>query len=183
MNEEVEVKFTLENPDEVENKLKEIAKFVKAINQKDEYYVPKHEDYFVNIPANKYFRIRHQDGKSEVAYHFTHYADDGDRLKADEYETGVDDPIMMSNILKQLQFNNKITVTKHRKVYLYKTFEVVLDYIEELGHFVEVEVKEMEDSFQEELIKCRKIIEELGVKGKEVPEKGYPDLINEKKDL
>ena len=55
MNEEVEVKFTLENPDEVENKLNEIAKFVKAINQKDEYYVPKHEDFFVNVPANKYF--------------------------------------------------------------------------------------------------------------------------------
>ncbi len=46
MNEEVEIQVVLKNPEEVELKLREVARFVKEKIQKDEYFTPIHENFF-----------------------------------------------------------------------------------------------------------------------------------------
>ncbi|MFH1064839.1 MAG: class IV adenylate cyclase [Candidatus Woesearchaeota archaeon] len=180
VNEEIEIKVALKNPEEVLNKLSHSAKFVKDKRQKDEYFVPKHNDFFAVKNTVEYLRIRSQDGKAEIGYHFCHLAPDGSLLKTDEYETKVDDPQMMSTILKKLDMILKVTVTKDRKYFDYKDFEVLVDNVENLGYFLEVEAKNVVGDIGAVKKSCYVVLDELGVKWEKLPDMGYPDLLLEK---
>jgi adenylate cyclase, class 2 len=184
MNEEVEIQVVLKNPEYVEKRLKEIAQFIKAKNQKDEYFIPKHEDFFELAIPVEYLRVRHEDGKNELNYNFLHLNADGSLLKTDEYEVKVGNPEMMSLILKKLDMENKVTVTKHRKTFQYKDFEVLLDYIEELGYFLEIEAKKHFGSIEETKKKCYELLGEIGAEWEEMPIglRGYPIMILAKRD-
>lgn len=181
MNKEIEIKVFLENPAEVEKKLRKIAKFVKEKLQKDEYFVPKHKDFFNQNPVTEYLRVRHEDGKNKIAYHFCHFDKKGALLETEEYETEVDNSGMMSTILKKLGMKHKITVTKYRKYFKYKNFEVLLDHIQELGFFLEIEAKNVKGTIQQIKKECYKLLDEFGAVWKKTPNKGYPDMILDKK--
>ena len=56
MKEEIEIQVILKNPKEVEEKLKEF--FIKEKKQKDEYFVPKHEDFFCFRKTFKIFKSK-----------------------------------------------------------------------------------------------------------------------------
>jgi len=178
MNEEIEIQVILKNPEQVEVKLKEIAKFIKEKTQKDEYFVPKHEDFFAPEMPIRYLRVRHEDGNDSVSYHFLHFEEDNEELdKTDEYTTKVEDPKMMSIILKKLDMTNSVTVTKHRKYFDYKDFEILIDHIEELGYFMEVEAKKPLGSLKETKKECYKILEEIEAKWETPKIRGYPRMI------
>ena len=188
MNEEIEIQVILKNPKEVEEKLRKIAKFIKEKKQKDEYFVPKHEDFFALERPIKYLRVRHEEGKNTFEYHFLHFneseKDDNNKelLKTDEYETNIKDPNMMSIILKKLDMINSVTVTKHRKTFDYKDFEVLIDHIEELGYFMEVEAKKLLGSVEETKKKCYEVLEEIGAEWEKPKIGGYPRMILAKKN-
>lgn len=179
MNEEVEIKVFVKNPEEVEKKLKKVAKFVKEKEQKDEYFTPGHEDFFDIIHPLEYLRVRQEGGKSTIEYMFLHFDEDGALLKTDEYETKVEDPEMMMTIMKKLDMKHKVTVTKIRKTYEYKDFEVMIDHIKELGYFIEVEAKKVGD-IRETKKRCYKILEDIGADWEETQNMGYPLMILEK---
>ncbi len=124
MEEEIEIKVFLKNPEEVESTLNKVATFIKERTQKDEYFVPKHKDFFDEKQVTEYLRVRHEDGNNNIGYHFLHFDKDGSLLKTDEYETEVKDPKMMSEILKKIEMVHKVNVTKNRKYFEYKDFEV-----------------------------------------------------------
>lgn len=179
MNEEVEIQVVLKNPEEVELKLREVARFVKEKIQKDEYFTPVHENFFsLDIPV-KYLRVRHEDGKNELAYLFLHLNEDKFLSKTDEYEVKLDNPEMMSIILKKLDMENKVTVTKNGKTFHYGDFEVCLDYIKELGYFIEIEAKKIVGSIDETRKRCFEILSDLGAEWKELPVgfRGYPIMV------
>ncbi|MEE9525039.1 MAG: class IV adenylate cyclase [Candidatus Woesearchaeota archaeon] len=179
MNQEVEIKVFVKNPEQVEAKLKEVGKFIKEKTQKDEYFTPQHEDFFDVHPPIEYIRVRYEDEDSNIEYQFLTFEKDGTLLTTDEYETKVEDPDMMIQILKKLDFKHKITVTKTRKYFHYKDFEVLIDHIKELGMFIEVEAKKVED-VKEAKKACYKVLEELGADWHETPNMGYPIMILEK---
>ncbi len=177
--EEVEIKVILKNPKEAIESLKKKAKFVKEKNQKDEYYIPEHKDFFSEHPTKEYLRIRYEKGKNHLGYHLCHFSEDRTLLKTDEYETKVESPETISKILKKLDMIKKITVTKNRKSYKYKGFEILVDYIKELGYFLEIEAKKIESSIEETKKECYIILEELGVEWEKALNMGYPDMILE----
>jgi predicted adenylyl cyclase CyaB len=179
MNEEVEIKVIVKNPEEVEEKLKKIARFVKEKEQKDDYFTPAHEDFFDIKHPVEYLRVRQEAGKSTIEYMFLHFDDDGKLLKTDEYETKVEDPKMMMTIMKKLDMKHKVTVTKTRKTYEYGDFEVMIDYIKELGYFIEVEAKKAGDIIETKK-RCYEILGEIGADWEETPNMGYPLMILEK---
>jgi len=184
MNEEVEIQVALKNPEYVEKRLREIAEFIKSKDQKDEYFTPKHEDFYdMRIPI-EYLRVRYEEGKNELDYNFIHLNEDGSILKTDEYEVNIENPEMMSLILKKLDMELKVTVTKHRKTFHYKDFEILLDYIEELGYFLEIEAKKHLDSLEETRKKCYDLLSEIGAEWEEMPigMRGYPIMILAKRD-
>jgi len=182
MNEEVEIKVILKNSDDVISFLNEKAKFVKEKNQKDEYFVPIHKDFFSVNPTKEYLRVRYEEEKNHFGYHFCHFEDDGSLLKTDEYETKVENPEIISEILKKLDMIHKVTITKHRKFYDYKNFEILIDYIEELGYFLEIEAKKIDGSIKNTKEQCYKILEELGAEWEKAPNMGYPDMLLEKQN-
>jgi len=177
MNEEIEITVFLKNPEEVKKILGKIAKFKKEKNQKDDYFVPKTRDFFQEKPTKEYLRIRCQEGKSEIAYHFCHFQKNGNLLKSDEYETEIKDPKTMVEILEKLGFVKKVTVTKHREYYLYKNFEICVDQVKELGCFLEVEAINSTESPEKTLKQCFKVLDEIGAKWEKTSEGGYPDKI------
>ncbi|PIN88826.1 class IV adenylate cyclase [Candidatus Pacearchaeota archaeon CG10_big_fil_rev_8_21_14_0_10_34_76] len=179
MNEEVEIKVALLNRDVLEIKLNEIAQLLKEKVQKDEYFTPRHEDFFDLDPPVEYLRIRNENGKNELHYNFLHLDENKLLLKTDEYETSVGDPEMMKTILEKLDMVNKVTVTKKRKTYTYDNFEICLDFIEELGDFIEVEAKKIIGSVEGTREKCYEILREIGAEFKEIPLKfrGYPLMV------
>ena len=181
MNEEIEIKVTLNNPQEVEQKLREIATFINEKKQKDEYFIPQHQDFFSVNPVIEYLRVRHQEGKNNLGYHFCHRNQDGSSIKTDEYEAETSNPEMISTILKKLGMTNKVTIIKDRKIFSYKGFEIVIDYVENLGWYLEIEAENVYGSYLETKNKLLKILEELNAEWKEV-DKGYPEILLEKHD-
>jgi adenylate cyclase class 2 len=177
MNEEVEIKVSLKNPKEVEAKLNSLAKFIKEKKQVDEYFVPKHKDFFKERLVTEYLRVRHEDGKDNLGYLFCHFDKDERLVKTDEYEVIVKDPDMASIILKKLDMVLKVTVTKQRKYFEYKDFEVLLDYIKELGFFLEVEAKKISGSLEETKKRCYEILKDFNADWEENPHMGYPLMI------
>lgn len=178
MKEEVEIKVILKNPKQIENFLQKNAKLIKEKNQKDQYFIPKHEDFFAENPTLKYLRVRHEQGKHQIAYHFCHFSNDKTIfLKTDEYETNVENPEMATLIFEKLDMKNKVTVTKHRKSYSYKDFIIELDHVEELGYFLEIEAKNLLNSVKETKERCFDILKELNADWEKTPNMGYPDMI------
>ncbi len=179
MNEEVEIKVVLKNPEEVEKKLFEIATFIKSREQKDVYFTPKHEDFFDLKPPVEYLRVRIEDGKAGLHYKYLYLDENKDMLKNDEYEVEINDADMMLEILKKLDMTEKVSVTKHRKSFEYKDFEISIDFIEELGYFIEVEAKKVLGSIEEIRDRCYLILDELGVVWEKIPAeaRGYPLMV------
>jgi len=184
MNEEVEIKVELKNPTYVEAKLNEVAKFVRAKDQKDEYFTPKHKDFFSLNPIKEYFRIRCEDGKNELHYNYLHFDEENVLIKTDEYEVGVSNTEMMKIILDKVDMIQKVTVTKHRKTYDYGDFEICIDFVEELGYYIEVEAKKIIGSARETRDNCYNVLEKVGADWKEIPLeiRGYPIMVLAKRE-
>ncbi len=177
MQEEIEIKVIIMNPDEVEAILRKKAKFIKEKKQKDEYFVLDHRDFFRENPTKKYLRIRYEPEENSIGYHYCHFNEEGSLLKTDEYETKIENPEIMHEILERIGIKRKVTVTKHRKYFHYEDFEIVIDNIKELGFFLEIEAKIINDSLEKTKEKCYKVLEKLGIKWKKAPNTGYPDMI------
>ena len=179
MNQEVEIKVIAKNQKKAEEIIKKKAKFVKEREQIDEYFVPDNNDFFKEKNTKEYLRVRNETGKNKICYHYCHFDKNGFLLKTDEYESNVEDPKMVSEILKKLKMTNKVTVKKHRKYYEYKDFEILIDNIKGLGTFIEVEARVVED-LEKTRKSCYDILDELGIEWKKAPEMGYPDMLLEK---
>jgi len=177
MKEEIEIKVFLKNPKEFEANLLEKAIFIKEINQKDEYFTPKHKDFFAQIRVTEYPRIRYEYEESSIGYHFCHTDKDGNLIKTDEYETKIKDPKMMSNILKKLEMAHKVTVIKRRKIFDYKDFLIFIDRIKNLGCFVEIEAKNIKNTIHETKKECYNILNKFGAIWVDATNQGYPDMI------
>src|SRR3989344_7862259 len=141
MNEEVEIKAHLKNPGVVEAFLNKEAELIKNKKQVDVYYTPNKKDFFAIHPVTKYLRIRTEGKRTTLEYLFCHFEKEGSLLKTDEYEVSIDNPKNMDIILRQLGFVEKVTVVKQRASFAFNSFEISLDFIEDLGHFIEVEAK------------------------------------------
>lgn len=164
MNTEIELKFNVSNLSELESKIKDIgAEFKGEKSCKDTYFIVPN-----NPEGRKYLRIRETNNKSELAYH---YFESQSHTK--EWETGITDPKTTLEILKQLEYKIDVIVNKNRKTYKYNYSEIVLDQVENLGEFIEIESSTLEE--------INKIATKIGLNAdKAINDSGYPDLIRSK---
>jgi adenylate cyclase class IV len=63
---EIEIKFPVENPEELIKKLSEIAEFLGENYQKDLYYTPSHNNFIEKIPVSEWLRIRETKNKFSI---------------------------------------------------------------------------------------------------------------------
>lgn len=184
MNIEVEVKIEVESLKRVREKVSTVGKLVKSIKQVDEYYVPCHRNFFIQKPhPTEWLRIRTNPDKVVFEYDRSiNKKASGEQDCAEEYETIISDPAELRKILEFLDFNKVMTVNKQREYWDCADLEIVLDKVEGLGNFIEVEAKGDFESAAEAKKACLKFIKELGIENAENIQifKGYPVLLSEK---
>ena len=181
---EVELKFSLEKREfeTIENKIKEICEFVKKVKQKDKYFNHPKRDFTNPDTPNEWLSIRKRGKNSKLNYkHF--YEKNGEFTHCDEIDFSIENEKKAKKLFKVLDFKHLVTVEKTRKIYKYKNkFEIALDFVENLGYFIEIESLKSFGSVENARKKLFEFSKKLGVNSKP-DNKGYPHLLMEKKGL
>lgn len=136
---EIEIKVKIEKSGQLINFLRNNGKLEYKSRQIDKYYVPKHRNFASNRPINEWLRLRNSEGKYSITYKNWKYDKNDRSWHCDEYETAISNLRQMEKIFKVLDFQPLVTVDKRREAWKYKSFEISLDHVKDLGNFVEVE--------------------------------------------
>lgn len=183
-NIEVELKFPLENYEELKKQLNSIAKPEKQNDyQKDTYYIPPHRNFIREKPISEWLRIRETKNKHSINYKNWHYKDGQETNSCDEFETNIEDIDSLKKIFENLDIKEIIVVEKTRNTWVFKDVEIAIDKVTELGNFIELEAKGNFADIEDAKKHLYKILDELNAKVGEQDFKGYPYNILEKKGL
>ena len=167
---EIEAKFKVEDVTELIEEIEKLgAEKISVSVQRDTYFIHSVKKNLEGKPT--YLRVRTTDGKSFSAMHYKI-----EEYKWEEIETPVGDGDKVRQIYSNLGFSVDVEVVKNRQTWKIPEGEIVIDSVEGLGVFVEIEVDSKETLF--------KYCDKLGFKyGSEDPLEGkaYPDLVREAK--
>lgn len=182
---EIEIKIKIDEKTflNLREKLKPVAEFRKKLRQVDEYFTPVHRNFVEPRFPFEWLRIGRRGDKTILNYkHF--YPENVEMgTHCDEFETVVKDEDQLRKLFAALDFKNMVTVDKEREVYANEEFEIALDKVKELGHFVEIETKKDFGSVEEARKKLFEFAKKLGVDTSSPDKRGYPFLAMEKKGM
>ncbi|MBW2963369.1 class IV adenylate cyclase [Candidatus Woesearchaeota archaeon] len=182
MNIEIEICVKLENFDEVRPKLEKIGKFVKKIHQIDTYLNHPQRDFMASEKPCEFLRIRNNNNESfSFDYHYCHRKEDHSKSHTAELEISISDPAILKKILESLNFKEIATVDKTREVWDCGDFEVVLDYVGELGYFMEIEAKKDLGGIDKTTAACHTFLKELNIQHLGFSTQGYLSSLLEKR--
>jgi len=176
---EVEIKVKLKDHDQAKEVLEKIGEHRKTVRQIDTYYVPAHKDYFKKLPAEEFCRIRVQPDKATVEYHRVMNLGKENEY-GEEYEVKIDDATEMMQLLEHMDFKKAVVVDKTRNYWHCDKFEIVVDHIEGLGNFLEVEVISSTKEVGITKDDCLKFLDDNGIEYEEQVFDTYPELILKK---
>ena len=158
MNEELEIKFKLNNSEFEDIRSK--FNFSKAKKSIDTYYIMPNPDL--------YLRVRESDSSASFEYH--EYIDE---YLTNEWESKVTSPDTIKEILDKLNYQIDVVVEKKRQIADYRNLELVLDDITDLGQYLELEGRDR--------LTIEEVAKELNLKKEsQVIGAGYPDLLRAK---
>ena len=121
----------------------------------------------------EYLRIRKENNVYVLNYKKT-----TDKNLCEEYETIVDNATNLALILEHIDLQIKGEINKTREKYLYKNkYEVSFDEVENIGRFVEIEVKKY-TSYEEEYNELFKLLNDLHIDLKSIDKKRYIDYLD-----
>ena len=184
---EIEIKIKLDETSfsKVKEKLDKIAIFKKKLQQVDDYYTPKHRNFVEPKIPYEWLRIGKRGDKTILNYkHWYIDKEAGTGTHCNEFETHINDSEQMEKIFSSLDFKKLITVDKEREVYVFKDeFEIVLDVVKDLGHFIEIEAKKDLGSVEETRKKLFNLAKNLGIDISSPDKLGYPFALLQKKGL
>ena len=169
---ETEIKFKL---DEAEYKriirfMTKNASFINESRQVDTYYQPTHRSFLDGEVINEWIRIGERGQKKILNYKNWH-----DNMYCDEYEVEIDKSDNLDKIFNILGLEKIAIVDKDRKTYFYlNKYEIALDYVKELGYFIEIEVKKYTENPIDEYNNLLKIAKSLKLNLDNIDKKGYP---------
>lgn len=96
-------------------------------------------------------------------------------MYCDEYEVEIDDENHLDKIFKVLGLEKIAIVNKVRRTYFYlHKYEIAFDYVQDLGYFIEIEVKNYDTSAIEEYDKLLQLVKKLNLNLDHVDKRGYP---------
>lgn len=167
---EIKLKITENIYKNINDFMKNNAIFLKESKQLDTYYQPTYRKFLNDGIINEWLRIGKRGNKKILTYKNWH-----DNKYCDEYEVEIDNSENLDKILKILGLEQIAVVDKIRKTYLYlDKYEIGLDYVEELGYFIELEVKKYTKSPMEEYDELLKVIIDLNLDLNNIDKRGYP---------
>ena len=176
METEIKIRLTEEEYKNINIRLEQNSTFIKETNQEDAYYEPKNHQFTKQKSINKWLRIGNRGNKSILNYKNWH-----DNKYCDEYAVELDTDTNMEKILFALGFERIAFVKKQRKTFMYQNkYEFSLDFVEKLGYFVEIEVKEYDMDVLQEYETLLKLAKEFNLNLNAMDKKGYPYYFIEK---
>lgn len=160
---EVEVKARLKDRNAIVKKLEELGcKFSEELHQVDHVFIPRGTPLPRTPLGTSVLRVREQNNK----YFFTLKIPQSNHQDCIEREMEILDGEMMIEILELMKWDKMPNVDKRRIKTNFKDMEIVLDHVEFLGEFIEVEkivtneYHEARKKTQEELVD---FLETIGV--------------------
>lgn len=165
-NIEIELKYKIDDHQKALEAVNNLnADFVKESYCIDTYYIIPN-----NPSGSKYLRIREQDDNVELDFHIA-----TSDTHTEEWETEIKSASVMSVILQYLDYKVDVVIDKIRKTYIYKSSEIVVDKVKDLGFFLEIESPSIEE--------LTEIAKELSLKESQVIRgSGYSDLLRKVKN-
>lgn len=185
-NQEIEIKIPLSKTefDAVKEKLKAGAQFVGVSCQKDEYFTPAHKDFTNCEYPFEWLSLRQRGNKHILNYKHFYPENAKAKTHCDELETEIKDCELLKKMLSALGFKHLVTVDKTRESYLLNgEFEICLDKISELGHFIEIEAAKDFGSVDNTRKKLFDVAKDFGIDATKTDDRGYPYLIMAKQGL
>ena len=91
------------------------------------------------------FRLRQKGGKNYLAYKKDNFDNSGMWIYSDEDEVEVSDLRITENIIEHLGFEVLVTIKNLKYTFETPEYEIVLEEVDNLGLFLEVEKKVVED--------------------------------------
>lgn len=146
----------------------------------DEYYYdPKRDNLKPNKKnqLNECLRLRIKGEKNFITYKDDVF--DGDKwLYSNEYETEVNSIEIIKSIFERLGLKKLLIVKNKKMIYKYDKYEIVLEDVENLGYFMEVEYCTKENINVKEVKKeIQHFIDSLKLNVSEELNMGKPEMI------
>lgn len=169
---EIKVKISKEEFDKIEKIMEINAKFLKSSSQVDTYYQPTYRKFLKDNKEtiDEWLRIGIRGNKKILNYKKWY-----DNMYCDEYEVEIDNEKNLERIFEILGLEKIAVVNKVRNTYNFlDKYEVALDYVEELGYFIEIEVKNYNEAAINEYDKLLKVAKNLNLNLNDIDKRGYP---------
>ena len=156
------------------------AKFINSSQEIDQYLSPSHRNFLAPEFPYEWLRLREKNNKVILNYKHWYPENAETSTHCDEFETVVSNSDSLLKIFKELGISPLIIVDKVREKYIYKDeFEVSLDFVKELGHFIELEYIGKSSSIEEAQGKLFEIAKTLNLDISKRDNRGYPYLMLE----
>jgi len=183
---EIEIKIKLDKDSflRIREKVENTAKFVKKIQQADEYFTPAHRNFVEPKFPFEWLSIRKRGEMTILNY--KHFVPENAEVHThcDEFEVEIKNPDGMKKIFSVLNLKSLVTVDKEREIYAYEDeFEIALDVVKDLGYFIEIETMRNFGSVEKAREKLFEFAKILGVDASNPDLRGYPFLLMEKNGL
>ena len=138
--------------------------------QLDTYYQPSYRKFLNGNEINEWLRIGKRGNKTILNYKNWH-----DNMYCDEYEVEIDNSENLDKIFNVLGLEKIAVVDKKRNTFLYlDKYEIALDYVKDLGYYIEIEVKKYLKSPVDEYSDLLKLAKTLNLNLDNIDKRGYP---------
>lgn len=98
-----------------------------------------------NNQINECFRVRKQNNKTFLTYKIDKFDENNIWLYSDEFETEVKNEEQILNIINALGLKKLLVIKNKKTSYLTDKYEIVIEEVDKLGNFLEVELCTNED--------------------------------------
>lgn len=182
---ELRLKLSIEDKTLLEVWLKKEAKFVKHIEHKEFYLDNPNSTFFFKAKdgykdAKDYMRVRMTEkGDSVCIKRFEIDMETGKSKNIDEIEYTVSSGEEALKLFEAIGFTDKTDVSKARDIFEFENFEIVLDTVNSLGSFAEIEIKGFPESkdIHEGYEEIRKVIRKIGFTKYLECKRGYVSML------
>lgn len=174
---ELKIEISKNKYDSMIRFLKQNGKFITENHHIDTYYQPNYRKFLNGEKTTEWLRIGKRGEKKILNYKNWH-----EHIYCDEFEVEIDNSENLDKIFKALDIEKIVVVDKRRKTYFYlDKYEIALDYVKELGYFVEIEVKKYSKEPIKEYDDLLRLAKNLDLNLDNIDKWGYPyRLIYEK---
>ena len=185
-NQEIELKFKLDKEEflRIKENVSKIAKFVKNVEQKDEYISPPHRDFLKPKYPFEWLSIRERGGKTILNYKHFFPEKVEVHTHCDELEFEAENAEQLRQLFLALNFKTSVVIEKQREAYNYNDeFEIALDTVKELGCFIEIEALKHSETVEKTRERLFEFAKSLGIDTSASDKRGYPYIMMKLKGL